>query len=308
MTTERLLSFADLLRHFRQRFGLTQEELAAHTGLGVRTISDLERGISRTPRLDTLTRLASTLDLADEDRASFMAAARPARKNFPHAGSTTDLPPQRHLPSPLTPLIGREHEEASITNLLQREDVRLLTLTGAPGIGKTRLAIQVAVGVRPHYIDGLAFVELATIREPALVLPTIAQALGVRDSVARSLREALTEYCASRQLLLVVDNFEQVLEAGALVGELLADCPTLKPCYQPGGAPRARRTRVCRVATSAPQSRRSVARTRRPESLLGSDAFCPTGPGRTAHVSVDDHAGSHHCRHVSTLGWSAVGH
>ena len=102
------------------------------------------------------------------------------------------------------------------------------TLTGAPGIGKTRLAIQVAVGVRPHYIDGVAFVELATIREPELVLPAIALALGVRDSGSRPLQEALTEYCASRQTLLVVDNFEQVLSAAALVGELLAAGPALK--------------------------------------------------------------------------------
>ena len=124
MTTERLLSFADALRHFRQTSGLTQEGLAAQTGLGVRTISDLERGISRTPRLDTLTRLANALNLADEDRASFMATARLGRTRISVPSRVSSYSPQGHLPSQLTPLIGREHEEASITHLLQREDVR----------------------------------------------------------------------------------------------------------------------------------------------------------------------------------------
>jgi predicted ATPase/DNA-binding XRE family transcriptional regulator/uncharacterized protein HemY len=228
MTTEQVLTFADALRHFRQQAGLTQEELAAQTGLGVRTISDLERGISRAPRLNTLTRLAKALDLPDEDRASFVAAARVKRPAQPPDRSPPPRPTQRALPTPLTPLIGREHEEASIVHLLQRKEVRLLTLTGAPGIGKTRLAIQVAEGMRRQFSDGVVFVELAPIRDSALVLPAVAQALGVRDTGTRPLREALTDYCVARQLLLVLDNFEQVLAAAVDVGELLAGCPGLK--------------------------------------------------------------------------------
>jgi predicted ATPase/DNA-binding XRE family transcriptional regulator len=227
MATQRVLTFADALRRFRQRSGLTQEELAAHTGLGVRTISDLERGISRTPRLDTVIRLADALHLSDEENATFLAAARHSRMRSPSPTSTPH-PPLRPLPSPLTPLIGREHEEASIAHLLRREEVRLLTLTGSPGIGKTRLAIQVAGGMGQQFTDGVILVELAAIREAAFVLPTIAQALGVRDTGAQPLREALSDYCASRQLLLVLDNFEQVLSAAGLVRELLTSCPALK--------------------------------------------------------------------------------
>jgi hypothetical protein len=131
------------------------------------------------------------------------------------------------LPIPHTPLIGREHEEAAVTYLLQRCDVRLLTITGAPGIGKTRLALQVAAGVGETFADGVVFVGLAGIPDPTLVRSALAQALGVHDTGDRSLHETLVTYLRERRLLLVLDNFEHVVAAAPQLADLLASCANL---------------------------------------------------------------------------------
>ncbi len=112
--------------------------------------------------------------------------------------------------------------------LLLRQDVGLVTLTGAGGTGKTRLALQAAADLLDRFEDGLAFVALAPIREPELVLPTVAAALGVRDAGARPLRDLVLDHVRHRHVLLLLDNFEQVLGAAPLVAEFLASAPRLK--------------------------------------------------------------------------------
>ena len=133
-----------------------------------------------------------------------------------------------NLPVQPTPFLGREQEVAAIGGLLHREDVRLVTLTGPGGMGKTRLALQVAADVSELFKSGVFFVNLAPISDPALVLPTIAETLTIREGSGRTLLERLTEELRQRPMLLLLDNFEQVVSAAEQVAALLATCPQLK--------------------------------------------------------------------------------
>jgi predicted ATPase/class 3 adenylate cyclase len=132
------------------------------------------------------------------------------------------------LPVQPTPFIGREHEVATIGQLLRRQDVRLVTLTGPGGTGKTRLSIQVASELRDVFVEGVSFISLAPINDPLLVIPTIAQALGIRDKEGQPLSTRLAEVLQQKQVLLLLDNFEQVVGAASQVAELLTSCPSLK--------------------------------------------------------------------------------
>ena len=144
------------------------------------------------------------------------------------AASETVKRPSSTLPLLLTSLIGREREVAAATTLLTRPEVRLLTFSGTGGVGKTHLALHVAAEVQADFADGACFVSLAPIQDADLVLPTVVQAIGLQSSSARAPLEQLKAALRERHLLLVLDNFEQVIVTAPLLVELLAACPRLK--------------------------------------------------------------------------------
>jgi len=217
--------FGGLLRRYRVAAGLTQEALAERAGVSTRGVSDLERGAHGLPRKDTLQLLLDALDLSPTDRAALVAAARrpPAIAARREQGEN-----QRSFPIPLTPLVGREQAITAVSTLLTEPIVRLLTLTGPGGTGKTRLALAVAERVAPAFSDGVVFVPLAPLGDPALVASAIAERLGVRERAGQTLRDALVTHLAGKRLLLVLDNFEHLLPAAPLVGELLGMYPALR--------------------------------------------------------------------------------
>jgi predicted ATPase len=128
---------------------------------------------------------------------------------------------------PLTPLIGRALEVAHVCDLLRQPQVRLVTLTGAGGIGKTRLSLQVAAELRSVFYDGVQFVPLAAIRDPGQIVPAIAQAISIGEAGGQPLLEGIRQALSEKQVLLVLDNVEQIDGAPPLIGDLLEAMPRL---------------------------------------------------------------------------------
>lgn len=210
-----MLGFAGQLRRFRERAALTQEELGSRAGLSGKAIGALERGERRRPYPHTVRALADALGLDDAERESLTAASRPDSEG-----------PVRSIPPPATPLIGRDADREEIVGLLRSGETRLLTLTGPGGVGKTSLALDVGRALAPEFPNAVAVAELAALRDPDMVLPTIARAIGAQP-LSPPLVRGLASYLGSRRQLVVLDNLEHLLDPAPAVALLLARCPGL---------------------------------------------------------------------------------
>jgi non-specific serine/threonine protein kinase len=247
MTNTAPALFGALLLRFRVAAGLTQEQLAARAGLSPDTISALESGKRRAPRFATVELLATALGLAAPDRHQLVIAARepggtagagetraPKRaRQMPGAEQSAEQDGRRQswwtVAGP-SPLVGRAQELETIVRSLTIEGVRLLTLVGPAGVGKTRLVLVAAhraAECPDHFSDGVVFVDLTPVRDPALVLGVLARALGLLDIGGRPILDRLEDMLAERRQLMVLDNFEQVLPAAAQLADLLSTCPGL---------------------------------------------------------------------------------
>jgi predicted ATPase/DNA-binding CsgD family transcriptional regulator/transcriptional regulator with XRE-family HTH domain len=233
------ITTAGWLKARRKELDLTQEALAERVGCSADTVRKIEAGKQR-PSQQLAGLLATELGVPADERP---AAVRRLRTLGPPAvawrggggpvpaPAAASAPPawSRHgLPIPATALIGCEAEIGRLLELLLRFEARLVTLLGPPGIGKTRLALAVAQSQRDEFADGVWFVELAALTDPALLPATIARLFGISESAGASVIERLASYLRDKQLLLVLDNCEHLPAAAATVALLLQEAPGLK--------------------------------------------------------------------------------
>jgi predicted ATPase/transcriptional regulator with XRE-family HTH domain len=216
-------SFGAQLKALREAAGFTQEELATIAGLSVHAVSALERGERRRPHVETVRALSAALDLTGPIRDELLARAR-----APVRTAAVDGPRGISLPLPLTVLLGRDTDMKTLGQWLADPAARLITFIGPGGVGKTRLALELARAIAEGGSTRVAFVPLAAIRDPAFVASAIAEALGLADVTAFTLPKRARVACDGQPTLLVLDNFEHVVEAAPLVADLLTSVTLLR--------------------------------------------------------------------------------
>jgi predicted ATPase/DNA-binding XRE family transcriptional regulator len=229
--------FSQRVRQHRKELDLTQEDFAQRVGIATETVSKIERG-ERRPSKHVAERMAQVLELSAEDRAAFVHAARAllndsADKLAPPAAATLSAvaAPRRsrvNLPTPATALVGRATELAELERMLSDPDCRLLTVSGPGGIGKTRLAIEVTARQVAGFADGAAFVALAPVAAPDLIAPAIADALGFSFYGQANPSGQLIDFLHEKSLLLMLDNFEHLVDGADFLVELLQRAPQVK--------------------------------------------------------------------------------
>jgi predicted ATPase/DNA-binding CsgD family transcriptional regulator/DNA-binding XRE family transcriptional regulator len=217
-------AFGPWLRSRREQAGLTQEELAARSGLTAKGIAALERGRRRRPYPHTVRALAMALGLSSDEQADLLArVAKDATVSGPPVAGLT--PALRASP---TPLIGRDHALAEVLATLRDHHARLITLTGPGGVGKTSLALEAVRRSTEDFPDGVVVVELDVLDDPELLMARIAARMGLTGLAEGAETAAVHRYLQDRRLLLVLDNFEHLLAAVTDVSGLMEMCPEVK--------------------------------------------------------------------------------
>jgi predicted ATPase/DNA-binding XRE family transcriptional regulator len=211
------------LKALREAAGFTQEELATIAGLSVHAVSALERGQRRRPHVDTVRALSAALDLTGATRDALVMSARAA-------GPTAPVDELLDVSLPLAPtiLLGRDADVQVLRLWLADPTARLITLTGPGGAGKTRLALELARANAAEGASRVLFVGLAAVRNAAFVAPAIAEVLGLSDVTALDLPKRASAACGDHPTLLMLDNFEQILDAAPLVSDLLASVASIR--------------------------------------------------------------------------------
>lgn len=226
-------TLGDLLRYLRERARLSQRELAALVNYHYSTISRIEKN-NHTPDLPTLMgRFVPALEL--DDKPEWIARLReltsPQKRIQPDliAGAADPADPDpAPLPAVFTPLLGRERETDALWEMLRRADIRLVTLVGPPGVGKTRLAIHAAGQVSSWFPDGVVFADLAPVTSAGDVIRVVASALGIPETSGPSNLASVQSRLRNQRMLIVLDNFEQAVSAAPQIAKLLAASPDLK--------------------------------------------------------------------------------
>jgi predicted ATPase/transcriptional regulator with XRE-family HTH domain len=215
-------TFGSLLRDLRYRAGLTQEALADRAGIGQRSLQYLESDQSR-PQRATIDRLVAALDLSDRERADFERAAPFASRGATRSARHQESSPPQGLPRPRTSFIGRGVELAAAADMVRRSP--LVTVAGPGGVGKTRLAVELATRVTDDVVGQVWFVSLASASGPSMVVEAVARTLGLIEGHQRSARDAVFRRLRDDRVLVILDNCEQVIaEVAAFVHELLTEC------------------------------------------------------------------------------------
>ena len=241
ITPQSFTTFGELLRYLRERAELSQRELALQVGYHYSYMSRIEKSERIPDSAALMARFVPALYLDDEPewtaRLLKLATASEAKASSPTASRAPVAPPTAlpifdlsagNLPTILTPLLGRDNEVIALSNLLTRNDVRLVTVIGPPGVGKTRLVTHIAAQMAGSFAHGTMFVDLSPVSEPKDFLPALAAALGVHETSEMPIMTRLVNALRQKNLLLVIDNFEQVIDAAPQVLQLLGNIPEIK--------------------------------------------------------------------------------
>ncbi|MFN8410902.1 MAG: tetratricopeptide repeat protein [Anaerolineales bacterium] len=225
-------TFGELLKYLRERAHLSQRELAEQVGYHYSYMSRLENNVRMPDEASIRTRFIPALriqqDPAWAERLLELATEASAKESIVETQSNSNIGGSGALPIPLTPLLGRDSKSDQLYQILSASQSRLVTLIGPPGVGKTRLSLHVAEHLSTMFKDGVIFVDLMPISDSEQVIPALAAALGTQETSEASTFENVKAALHERNMLIVMDNFEQVLDAATELASLLAAAPAIK--------------------------------------------------------------------------------